>query len=71
MYVFFKKQEILQLFDLIEAVFEYTSQTGLQEISMKNYIKKGLHLIYWWGSVLVFAVVFLVGGPLSLKNQRY
>lgn len=70
MYIFFRKREILQLFELMEANFEYTSQTGLQELDMAGYIKKGMLLIYWWGLVLVLAVVCLVGGPLSVKNER-
>lgn len=71
MYVFFHKSEILQLFDLIEANFDYSSQTGLNEIDMAGYLKKGLLLIYWWCLVLILAVICLVGSPLSVRNQRY
>lgn len=70
MYVFFCQREILKLFELIEANFEYSSQTGLQEIDMEGYIKKGMLLIYWWCLVLVLAVVCLVGSPLSVRDQR-
>lgn len=71
MYIFWRKRGILRLFELMEANFEYSSQTGLQEVNMEGYIKKGMLLIYWWGLVLVLAVVCLVGGPLSVKNERY
>lgn len=69
--MFYRKVEIFKLFELIEANFEYNSQTGLQEIKMGGFIKKGLYLIYWWGSVLILATVCLIGGPLYVKNDRF
>lgn len=70
MYVFYHKNKLLKLFELIEMKFEYSSQTNLQEITMDDYMKKAMYMIFWWGSVLVLAVVCLVIGPLTIKNQR-
>lgn len=69
-YLFFNKKQILELFEVIDRNFEYTSETGLDEIDMKGYVKMGMSLIYWWSFVLVGAVVFLVGSPLSVLHER-
>lgn len=70
-YVSAKRNKILKLFELIELNFEYASQTGLQEIDMKGYNKKALLMIYWWVSVIVVALVFVLAGPLAIQSQRF
>lgn len=69
-YMFFQKGRIIKLFELIDANFVHTSHTGFAEITMDVYLKKGMYVIYWWSCVLVFAVVFLVGSPLSVRNEK-
>lgn len=71
LYVYANRNKILKLFELIDLNFEYASQTGLQEIDMEGYNRKMMLVIYWWGSVIVMALVFVLAGPLAIKNQRF
>lgn len=67
-YYYIKRDSLHKLFDYMSELFHYTSETGLEEKNMSEWITMMSKVLLLWATTLLFAF-FVALWPLVVKGR--
>lgn len=68
MYFFINREVLHDLFDYMSELFPYSSNTGLQEKTMQEWVRLKFRVLLLWATTLMFAF-FVALWPLAVKDR--